>query len=404
MPKTSRRYDLDALRVIAFALLILYPVGMYYVADWGWHIKSPAPSEFLKNLMYLTNPWRMSLLFFVSGAALYFACQKLSRLELVNLRNKRLLLPLVFSMAVIVPPQLYVELVTSEGAQFSYGEFYRLYLDINTEAYPQHQHSPLGLWTWNHLWFLAYLWVYTLVFVVVKPLMDRAAASLSDARPSWLVLLLLPVALLTLNRLALADDYPPSNALFGDWYNHARYLGFLFAGYLLADCAGFWELLGRYRWRWLGGALVAYVVLLGIAHEQVPVWFPFVGEDAQTVLIRLLVSFDQWLWVAAVLGLGFHYLNRPGRILSYMNVAILPWYILHQTLIVVLAFWLSSLSLPQPVEVALLITATVLGCALGYELVKRFWLGRLLFGLKLDSAKSLPDLKGASLRSQARSN
>ncbi len=401
MPKTSRRHDLDALRVIAFGLLILYHVGMYYVADWGWHIKSPEPSEGLQNLMYLTNPWRMSLLFFVSGAALYFACRKISRLQLVNLRNKRLLLPLVFSMAVIVPPQLYVELVTGEGAQFSYAEFYRLYLDTDTEMYPEYQHGPAGLWTWNHLWFLAYLWVYTLVFVGVKPLLDRLAARVQSATVSWLTVLLLPVGLLTVIRLALADDYPPNNALFGDWYNHARYLAFLFGGYLLADCGRFWALLGTWRWRWLGGAVVAYAVLLGIAHDQVPVWFPFLGEDAQLVLIRLLVSFDQWLWVAAVLGLGFHYLNRPARWLRYMNEAILPWYILHQTVTVLLAFWLASLALPQPLEAALLLLGTVAGCALGYELVKRFWLGRLCFGLKTASqpgnaASASPTGPGAS--------
>jgi peptidoglycan/LPS O-acetylase OafA/YrhL len=379
---TGRRYDLDWLRVLAFGLLILYHVGMYYVADWGWHIKSPAPSEFLQNFMYLTNPWRMSLLFFVSGAALFFACRKIGRWQLVSLRNRRLLLPLFFGMAVIVPPQLYVELLSKEGMQAGYLQFYSLYLDVGTDAYQEHQHSPLGLWTWNHLWFLAYLWVYTLLFVPLKPWLDRAAVRLRQAPLGVMTVLLVPALLLTGLRLTLAEAYPPTNALFDDWYNHARYVSFLFAGYVLADCARFWHIASRWRWRWLAGALFAYAVLLLIAGNGLEPVLGLLPEAAQTPLVRLLVSFDQWLWVLAVLGLGHHFLNRPSAVLRYMNDAILPWYMLHQTLIVLLAFWLAPIALPQGLEAVLLIGGTVVGCAFGYQIVKRSRLGRLLFGLK----------------------
>ena len=380
----GRRYDLDWLRVLAFALLILYHCGMFYVADWGWHIKSEQPSSFLQNLMLLTSPWRMSLLFMVSGSALYFACKKIGRLELLQLRNQRLLLPLLFGMAVIVPPQVYIELTTSSGAQFSYWEFYQLYLNAGTDAYPEHQHGPLGLWTWNHLWFLAYLWLYTIVFVVVKPVLDRAARALQASPLNTTSLVLVPVLVLLVYRISLADTYPPSNALFGDWYNHARYLSFLFAGYLIADWRSFWELVARRRWQLLAAAVCGYLLLLGIVHGQVESALAGLGlvESAVTVLVRLLVSFNQWFWILALLGLAVHFLNRPNPVLSYMNEAILPWYMLHQTLIVALAYGLSTFSLPQPLEAVLLVGGTIAGCALGYEVVRRFWLGRLLFGLK----------------------
>jgi peptidoglycan/LPS O-acetylase OafA/YrhL len=396
-----RRYDLDWLRVLAFGLLILYHVGMYYVADWGWHIKSPDPSAALQNAMYLVNPWRMSLLFFVSGAALFFACRKLPSLDLVQLRNKRLLLPLVFSMVVIIPPQLYVELVTGEGMQRGYLVFYSLYLDAGTDAYPEHQHGPLGLWTWNHLWFLAYLWVYTLVFVILRPLLERMALWLHTLRVGVPAVVLIPVALLTIYRVALASDYPPSNALFGDWYNHARYLTLLFGGYLMAGCGGFWEIAVCWRWRWLTGALAAYGVLLLIAHDQVGGLLPFLDEDSREFVIRVFVSIDQWLWILALLGLGRHYLNRPSPALRYMNEAILPWYILHQTLIVLLAFSLAPAKLWQPLEALLLIVGTVAGCALGYEVVRRCRLGQLLFGLKCPPSRRAAGLRGKMLAAQS---
>ncbi len=398
--RDGRRYDLDALRTIAFGLLILYHVGMYYVADWGWHIKSSQPSTGLQNLMLLTNPWRMSLLFFVSGAALYFASRKIGPLALLRLRNRRLLLPLLFSMAVIVPPQLYVELRVSESVAPGYLDFYMMYLDAGTERYPQHQHSPLGLWTWNHLWFLAYLWVYTLLFVALKPLLDRGASRFRLASPGWIWILLVPVVLLTANRLALADAYPPNNSLFGDWYNHVRYLLFLFGGYLIADCTAFWARISGNAWRLLPAAGVAYLGVLAIFHDYLPPGLGWLDEEQQLLLARVLVSVDQWLWVLAVLALGHRYLNRPSPILRYMNEAILPWYILHQTLIVVAAYLLVSLALPRGLEASLLVAVTVLGCAVGYELVKRFRVTRLLFGLKPGPASApLPgssDLRAAN--------
>ena len=66
---SSRRHDIDALRVIAFGLLILYHVCMFYVLDWGWHVKSTYQAEWLQWPMQFVNQWRMPLLFVISGLA-----------------------------------------------------------------------------------------------------------------------------------------------------------------------------------------------------------------------------------------------------------------------------------------------------------------------------------------------
>ena len=382
----TRRYDIDALRVLAFGVLILYHVGMYYVAGESWHIKSPEPSATLRYIMNLTSPWRMSLLFLVSGMAMAFACRRVSAGDLVRLRNRRLLIPLLFSMVVIVPPQVYVELLTKEGMEPGYLRFMTLYLNATTDAYPAHQHSPLGLWTWNHLWFLAYLWVYTLLFALCRPLLDRVVAILEARRANVATVVLVPVGLLLVYRLTLADAFPPSNALVDDWYNHARYLSFLFGGYLVARWDSFWEIVRASARRCLGAAVSCYGALTLLIASG---WLEQVGDSAAlTVALRALASFNQWLWILAVIGLGARYLNRPSPLLRYMNDAIQPCYMLHQTLIVLFAFWLAPLSLWQPLEAALLVTGTVAGCALGYELVRRFTLGRLFFGLKAAAAES----------------
>ena len=75
----SRRHDIDALRALAFALVILYHVAMYYVADWHWHLKSPHAADWLQAPMRALNLWRMDLVFLVSGLAFGFVRREIGR-------------------------------------------------------------------------------------------------------------------------------------------------------------------------------------------------------------------------------------------------------------------------------------------------------------------------------------
>lgn len=112
-PPPARRYDLDWIRVGAFMLLILYHVGMFYV-PWDWHVKSTDQIEVLEPVMMLTNPWRLTLLFLISGCATRFLADSIlargrGALALAGSRALRLLPPILFGMFVIVPPQSYYE-------------------------------------------------------------------------------------------------------------------------------------------------------------------------------------------------------------------------------------------------------------------------------------------------------
>ena len=153
----QRRHDLDRVRVFAFCLLVLYHVGMYYVS-WGWHVKSPAASTTPEPFMLLTSPWRMSLLFLVSGVATAFMLRG-SAAGFVRRRSRQLLLPLLFGMLVIVPPQAYLQVVEQLPGGYSGGalDFYGKYLGAY-QGFCGSDGKCLVLPTWNHLWFLAYLW------------------------------------------------------------------------------------------------------------------------------------------------------------------------------------------------------------------------------------------------------
>lgn len=375
-----RRYDLDWLRVLAFGILILYHVGMFYVADWGWHIKSDTTSVTLQYLMMVVNPWRMPLLFFISGAAMWFAAKKISAGGLLKLRLVRLLPPLILGMLVIVPPQMYFQILQNENVELGYMAFYRFYLDMGTDQF-QEQQTPAGLMTWNHLWFLPYILVYTAVFVVLKPVLDWLAAVLNRVNvPLW-ALYVLPVAILLQYGLFLRPLFPQNYALVGDWYGHALYFTLFAGGYVLAGQMQVARMLAASRWVCLALSLAGYVLLILLFQEAI-----FNDHDSKTewVMRWVIRYFNGWSWLLTVLAWAAAWLNRPSRALTYMNTAILPWYVLHQTITILLAWYLSPLGMNTGLEAVLVVVGTVAGCAIGYEIIRRFTVTRFLFGLKLE--------------------
>src|SRR5688572_11390007 len=176
---SARLIYLDWLRVAAFGLLILYHVGMFYVT-WDWHVKSDHSGHAIEPLMLLTSPWRLTLLFLVSGAATRFMADKLSAGGLAGKRTLRLLVPLVFAMLVIVPPQSYYEVVEKIAYPDSYLAFWGRYLAADPGFC--RDGDCLDVPTWNHLWFVAYLLVYTLLLALVLALFREPVRRLG----SWL--------------------------------------------------------------------------------------------------------------------------------------------------------------------------------------------------------------------------
>lgn len=376
----QRRVDLDWLRISAFAVLILYHTGMFYVADWGWHVKNATTYDWLQDLMKLTNPWRMSLLFLLGGMAMAMVRPRQSAWPVAQARTSRLLVPLLFGMFVVVAPQVYFQAQAAQLVVPSYPQFWLEYLNPHTRLLPE-MHTPLGLLTWNHLWFLPYLWIYSLLVLPLhRPLQHLANAC--AAVPLWLFALLI-VSLHIAALWTLRASYPPSNALVDDWYNHAKYgLSFL-TGYLLVLQGHWWQRLAQLRWASLAVALLGYALVVLDNHDM------FADLDDSNLLLQLTYSLcsvlNHWAWLATALGFAATHWQRPtfdatGQWRRYASKAILPWYMLHQTLIVVLAVKLQSWQLPDGVEAVLLIVGTVAGCALGYEVLRRIPLLSWLIG------------------------
>lgn len=362
----SRLFFIDWLRILAFALLIPYHVGMYYVS-WDWHVKNPIAYPAIEPLMMLSNPWRMGLLFLVGGVASAALLRKLGRGGFARSRSLRLLVPLLFGMLVVVPPQAFYEVVTKVHYQGSYLDFMQLYL----QAYHGFCRGTdcLVLPTWNHLWFLPYLWCYSMLALTLpqggKRLGDWLDARLrGPADWRWLLALALPLMAARL----LVGAFPPKNNLTWDWYNHLQY-GWLYLLGLLAGRAdhGLWQGAERRRWGFSALAAISWLLIQAYFQHYTDIDPPEALHQAQ----RLLYGLMQWSCLVAVLGHGRRHLNHDGRWRQPLGAAVFCAYALHQTLIVLLSQLLEPLGLPDGLEALLLIAGTVVGCTAGYLLLRR---------------------------------
>jgi glucans biosynthesis protein C len=380
-----RRHDIDALRALAFTLVILYHVAMYYVADWHWHLKSPHAAEWLQWPMRALNLWRMDLVFLISGLAIGFLRRGQTAGGLLRQRSVRLLLPLLFGMAVVVPYQPYAQGVGNGTIAPGFGEFLLKYYGGGPWPRKAFDGSDFGV-TWNHLWYLVYLWVYSAALVLLLPLLDSAAGRRLRRAFTGLrgvALWLVPALPMFFYALTLWPHFPPTHDLIHDGWLHAVYFTLFLYGYWIGVDEGFWAEATRLRWRSLGLALalLALFTVLRSAAAQ--------GQDGfLRQIARLVADLYMWAMVLAILGWAHLKLNRPWRWLPWANESVYPWYMLHQTLIIVAVVWLAPLQLGPVAEPALLVAATVLGCWAITAGVRRVrWL-RPLFGLKPAQAAS----------------
>lgn len=390
-PDARRRHDIDALRALAFLFVILYHVGMYYVADWPWHLKSPYAAEWLQWPMRLLNLWRMDLVFLISGVSLGILSRRQGSWALLRSRGLRLVLPLAFGMAVIVPYQAYAQGMANGMVAPGFGAFLLRYLSMSQPwPKPAFDGADFGI-TWNHLWYLPYLFAYTAVIALTLPLWRSAAGQrlrrAFNGLRGW-QLLLLPVLPIAAFNLLLAARFPATHNLVHDTWLHSVYFTVFLYGYWMGVDDGIWRELERLRRASLALALSVVAAYIALKVEgATPAWLPDV--------LRALYL---WTMIATILGHGHRHLNRPWPWLRWASESVYPWYMLHQTLIIVAITLIAPLALGPVIEPVLLVALTIGGCwLLNDALIRRVNVLRPLFGLKLKpkaSAQVLPPARG----------
>jgi len=373
-----RRYDLDWLRILVFGLLVLFHTGMFYVENWGWHAKSIYQSQFLENIMLIVEPWRMPILWLISGIAIRFVMAKVSIWRFIAMRSFRLLLPLLFGVLVIVPPQLYVQMSYNGDLNMSYWQFLNEFYSTDSNIFEKYQWGILPHMHVNHLWFIRSLWQFSLVLLCLMPLLNtqwvnRATTWLFNRQGVFAILLAtLPLFLIQINWSMESARYP---------------LGFtlMLYGYLIGWNTIFWQRISQHIKPLLAASFVCYCAFIAFYNI---VWLDFLnGIQPENEAILMLGMFNysltRLLGVLTVFAVAHRFLNVKSSKLSYFNDAVYPFYILHQTLILVIGYNLSKLQLGAIAEPILLIILTILTCFIGYELIRRTDLLRPFFGLKM---------------------
>jgi glucan biosynthesis protein C len=376
----ARLFFLDWVRIIAFLLLILYHVGMYYVS-WDWHVKSPFASDALEPFMILSSPWRLSLLFLISGVASSFMLTRIGAGTFMRQRSVRLLVPLIFGMLVIVPPQPYFEVIEKFAYAGSYADFMRVYLSGNG-GFCTHE-KCLDLPTWNHLWFVAYLWVYTLLLgsaiMMLGQRFERIASRVTSFLGGW-KLIALPVLVLGLVRIGLSSQFPSTHNLTWDWYNHANYLIMFGLGAMFARSSGIWQQMDALRLHAIGIALAAWGALI-IYFSLADILEPLPYFEHLRLVMRMVYMLCAWSAIVAVCGFAHRHLNRDGASRRYLTEAVFPVYIVHQTLIVSIAHLIKPARIAPATEGMILVVLTLCISFGVFEIVRRIHVLRPLFGL-----------------------
>ncbi len=369
----SRHYGMDWLRIGAFAILILYHIGMVFV-PWGYHVKAQPILPWVTIPMLFPNAWRLMLLFVVSG---YASRALLDRQpepgRFAWSRSLRLLVPLAFGIAVIVPPQPWVELVTKGGYREGFLHFWWAhYFDFV-------RIGGLILPTWNHLWFVAYLWVYTMALAAGAALVRGGWAQRAFDRMlgGWRVLAL-PILWLALVWLVIIPDVGETHDLINDPVAHLTYLPAFLFGVALRGSEGVMAAIRRW-WKW-GAALSLAGFAAVVAFE-----IAWMGHEAPRFVLtpfRIARAFQAWGGIVALIGIADRWWNRDHPWRATLTEAVFPFYIVHQTIIVVVAYWLLQANLPAIVDFPILVAATVAGCWAFYLVGREVAPLRPLIGLR----------------------
>ncbi|MGE0829422.1 MAG: acyltransferase, partial [Hyphomonadaceae bacterium] len=338
-------------------------------APWDWHVHSTHNVEALRYGVLITNPWRLTLLFLVSGAALGFLCRKLDAGAALKQRMARLLPPYLFGIFVLVPPQAYLEALDKGWTHLGFVEWWRQEYNVMAIA----NGVPI-----NHLWFVLYIIVYSLaaLALLAKPAWHQGAQDWLARNLGGWRLIVLPILFLFVVRQALFPFFGITNNLFNDWHHHATALGVFLFGFLIAAKDSVWQDFEKLRWHFLAIAIIALPLLMALeAHPGGMAYFGLVKNS--------MFAIDQWATLGAVIGFAARYLRKAdGPVLRYLSAAIFPCYLAHQTLLVIFIYIFKDAGLPLSIEAPLLIALTLGGSLLIYEIVRRIDPIRPLWGLK----------------------
>ncbi len=362
---SRRRSDLDWLRVIAFGVLIYFHTAIAFLPKAIPMIVNAESSVVLMLLVDYLHQFRLGLLFLVSGVGVCFAMKHRDAGAFFADRSRRLLMPLAFGIAVLVPPMVYLEKRYIGAIDAGFVAFYPTFFTDGI--------YPGGHLSWHHFWFLAYLYLFCCMGWPLFKWFERHQSSwFGWMETPWG--LWLPVLFLIAVELPLRPLFPGFRDLVHDWASFAHWFTLFTFGFLFARNE---PLLDRTQRMLPATATTALATTFALI-----VWFWQPGDGFSplhdgTVTVVEHVGFSGlrmimiWSTLLACLGAAGRYLQRGGPVLDYLNSAVYPLFCLHLPIIVALDYLVLPTAWPIPVKFLVITTGTIIFVFAGFELIRR---------------------------------
>lgn len=322
---------LDRLRVLAILILVIFHHAMIYVPDWRFHYKVETEWVWLQHLMILTSPWRMGLLWLISGIALSFMMANLSVPNALFKRTSQLLFPLLIGVLLIVPPQLYVEMTQTKQISMDYIEFtYALFFQQD-ETF---KNFSAGIWPSidvNHLWFLRSLWQFSVLAIIIAPILaikSVTRALKAIAKKIWLILF-----------VVFCIELLIQAAFTGDAVREAYGFVWFLVGFVFGRYIDFWHQISTHTNKLMTLAVMSLITL------QIAFYLAGKSEYVHE-FIKLMAasvySLNRVVIPIALVAVAFKWFNQTTPNIIKLNTFVFPLYIIHQSVSIVVAFVISN--------------------------------------------------------------
>ena len=375
--QSVRLHYLDWLRVIAIlGVFLFHAVHPFDLGD--WHIKNAEQSMAITAILTLFSLWGMPFFFLIAGTGSWFALRRRTARQYVGERYRRLLIPFVFGAILLIPIMLFFEWnhKTQTGAlAVSFQEFV---IDRNVGFSPE-WFGALGY----HLWFLGFLFSFALItlslFLWLKGESGRRIVSwlarLSDRRGGILVFIL-PLLLV---QLALRPFFPTEH----DWADFVFLMSFFALGYVLFASERFARAIRRDWLILLTAAIVDTVILVAMLVLGDPIAWAATPGIPGFYLVWSLVTVNAFCWTVFLLFVGMRFLDFSNKWLEYGKEAVLPFFVVHQPVIIAIAFFVVQWNAGIPLKMLAVVLGSLAVSVGLYELIiRRIDPLRVVFGMK----------------------
>jgi glucan biosynthesis protein C len=372
----QRRYDLDWLRVLAIFIVFIYHGSLIFAPD-AYQIKNATIYTYLDDWEAFGGLWGMPLIFIISGASVFYALGKLNPGRYLKGLVARLLVPLVLGIFTHSAFQVYLERLHTGTFHGSFFEFYPHYF-VGMYGF-----GGNFAWMGMHLWYLEALFLFSILclplYLWLRKRTDgqHILQGLGNllGKPGAVYLLALPTIVL----YNLFDPDGLGTMVLGGW-SIFNYLAFFIAGFVIISSERMQASIKHLRWVSLVIGVITwgsiFAVWSALGNPTFGTW--------QYTLGTSLWCLCAWCWLLTIFGFGFRHLSRNKPTLHYANEAVLPFYILHQPVILCVAFFVVHWPIPDMLKFLIIISISFAMVMAIYEVfVRRTNALRFLFGMKL---------------------